>query len=454
MNSFSEMEWTAKWDWDNLIAFNSKACESLKRLQSTDWGIEDEGEMDAVSFDLSGIGGSTGGSGSDFVHGSSVKSSKSASTDSSPKEGMKTSTFTFERFEGSPGAVMKEPVPPPGEDLSRMPSPLESSVVSVEPLIGLKLGKRTYFENNSVGSSIKSPCYSGVPVSSISATKKTKSSCPNATIPRCQVEGCNLDLSKAKDYHRKHRICDKHSKCPKVTVVGIERRFCQQCSRFHSLEEFDGKKRSCRRRLSDHNARRRKPRQETIQFNSAKLSSSFYDGRQQMNFSWNTGNATWENVCGSKFTLAKHLNLKPEKVKQPPFPRIELPCATTIHGQSSNDLLTSKGTAAYSFKQGFKESISSNLDAAPESRALSLLSTNSLGSSEPESVSFDHPLHANPSAFPQGLPLASSEYWQFEPQSSTHFLTFTGSSNIGGHFQEIQLFKPQYQNDVYPNAWF
>lgn len=46
--------------------------------------------------------------------------------------------------------------------------------------------------------------------------------------------------------------------------------------RFHSLSEFDEKKRSCRRRLSDHNARRRKPRQETIQFHSAKLTSSFY----------------------------------------------------------------------------------------------------------------------------------------------------------------------------------
>ncbi|KAL3500993.1 hypothetical protein ACH5RR_035442 [Cinchona calisaya] len=80
-------------------------------------------------------------------------------------------------------AIVKKPVPSPGDDLSRTPSPLESSV----------------------------------------------------------VEGCNLDLSKAKDCHRKHRICDNHSKFPKVTVSGLEPRSCQQCSWFHSLEEFDGK---------------------------------------------------------------------------------------------------------------------------------------------------------------------------------------------------------------------
>ncbi|KAL3511447.1 hypothetical protein ACH5RR_030848 [Cinchona calisaya] len=447
------MERNTMWDWENLIAFNSKASKSITKLQLTEWGIEDEGEIDAGSFDLSGIGGSSGGSGSDLGHGSSVKSSKSVSTGSSPKEGMKRSSLTFEA-EDCPGAIIKETVPAMA-DLSRTPSPLEASVISVEPLTGLKLG----IENNSSGSSIKSPCFSALPVSSISAVKKTKPSCQKANIPRCQVEGCNLDLSSAKDYHRKHRVCDNHSKWPKVTVGGLERRFCQQCSRFHSLSEFDEKKRSCRRRLSDHNARRRKPRQETIQFNSANLSSSYYDGKQAMNFSLNSrgsiGNPTWENVCSSKFTLTKCFPLKPEKVGQPLFPRIELPYAITMHSNSS-ELLTSKRSAADVFKQGYKESLSSNLDAAP--CALSLLSTNSWGSSEPELNSVDHPLHANPSAIPlsvipRGLPLASSEYWQIEPQSSSHCNAFIGMSNTGSHFQEIQLFKPQYENDIYSNAW-
>ncbi|CAO2192060.1 unnamed protein product, partial [Urochloa humidicola] len=38
-------------------------------------------------------------------------------------------------------------------------------------------------------------------------------------------------------------------------VAGMTQRFCQMCSRFHPLAEFDGLKRSCRRRLT--HARRR-----------------------------------------------------------------------------------------------------------------------------------------------------------------------------------------------------
>ncbi|EHA8588230.1 putative Squamosa promoter-binding-like protein 16 [Cocos nucifera] len=47
-------------------------------------------------------------------------------------------------------------------------------------------------------------------------------------------------------------------------VGGQEQRFCQQCSRFHLLVEFDEVKRSCRKRLDGHNRRRRKPQQESI----------------------------------------------------------------------------------------------------------------------------------------------------------------------------------------------
>ncbi|EFJ14320.1 hypothetical protein SELMODRAFT_28598, partial [Selaginella moellendorffii] len=76
--------------------------------------------------------------------------------------------------------------------------------------------------------------------------------------PKCQVEGCQADLSGSKDYHRRHKVCEVHSKTPKNTVNGQEQRFCQQCSRFHLLPEFDEGKRSCRRRLQGHNERRRK----------------------------------------------------------------------------------------------------------------------------------------------------------------------------------------------------
>nr|KYP53368.1 Squamosa promoter-binding-like protein 4 [Cajanus cajan] len=74
----------------------------------------------------------------------------------------------------------------------------------------------------------------------------------------CQVEKCNADLHEAKQYHRRHRVCEYHAKAQVVLVDGVRQRFCQQCSRFHELAEFDDTKRSCRRRLAGHNERRRK----------------------------------------------------------------------------------------------------------------------------------------------------------------------------------------------------
>ncbi|OMO69226.1 Transcription factor, SBP-box, partial [Corchorus capsularis] len=49
------------------------------------------------------------------------------------------------------------------------------------------------------------------------------------------VEGSNLDLSSARDYHREYRVCESHSKSPKVILSALERRFCQQCSRIQLL---------------------------------------------------------------------------------------------------------------------------------------------------------------------------------------------------------------------------
>lgn len=47
----------------------------------------------------------------------------------------------------------------------------------------------------------------------------------------CLVDGCNADLSNCRDYHRRHHVCERHSKTPVVIVGGEEQRFCQQCSR-------------------------------------------------------------------------------------------------------------------------------------------------------------------------------------------------------------------------------
>ncbi|EXB44631.1 Squamosa promoter-binding-like protein 5 [Morus notabilis] len=79
----------------------------------------------------------------------------------------------------------------------------------------------------------------------------------------CQAEKCAADLSDAKQYHRRHKVCEHHAKAQVVLVAGVRQRFCQQCSRFHELSEFDETRRSCRRRLAGHNERRRKSSAET-----------------------------------------------------------------------------------------------------------------------------------------------------------------------------------------------
>ncbi|CAL9052307.1 unnamed protein product [Musa banksii] len=113
--------------------------------------------------------------------------------------------------------------------------------------IGLNLGHRTYFSSGDA----------------LAIDWQLSRSTLNNHQPRCQAEGCKADLSGAKHYHRRHRVCEFHSKATVVIVGGLQQRFCQQCSRFHVLAEFDEAKRSCRKRLADHNRRRRKPQLPT-----------------------------------------------------------------------------------------------------------------------------------------------------------------------------------------------
>ncbi|XVE56774.1 hypothetical protein DITRI_Ditri04bG0037900 [Diplodiscus trichospermus] len=125
-------------------------------------------------------------------------------------------------------------------------------------LIDLKLGRfPDHRDGQNSSFSIEAPILS----SSESSTtpKRVRPAGVNSHTSCCQVYGCNKDLTSSKDYHKRHKVCEVHSKTAKVIVNGIEQRFCQQCSRFHLLAEFDDAKRSCRKRLAGHNERRRKP---------------------------------------------------------------------------------------------------------------------------------------------------------------------------------------------------
>ncbi|XP_020576508.1 squamosa promoter-binding-like protein 9 [Phalaenopsis equestris] len=75
---------------------------------------------------------------------------------------------------------------------------------------------------------------------------------------RCQVPGCEADIKELKGYHRRHRVCLRCANASSVMLDGEEKRYCQQCGKFHVLLDFDEGKRSCRRKLEKHNRRRRR----------------------------------------------------------------------------------------------------------------------------------------------------------------------------------------------------
>ncbi|CAN7078556.1 unnamed protein product [Brassica oleracea var. botrytis] len=431
------MECNAKpslqWEWDNLISFGTSSAEIPKKQRPMDW--ENDG-FDCTTFyssSFSTVAAYGGSSGSDLAHAFS-KSSKSTSISSSSAE-VRTYNFTSEAGESVPAGSSEEFAM--GIDTS--PS-LELSFGSGDPVLGLKLGKRTYFEDfweveNAKGSA-------ALPVSlassSASPVKKSKPVSQKLQTPHCQVEGCNLDLSSAKDYHRKHRICENHSKFPKVIVSGLERRFCQQCSRFHCLSEFDEKKRSCRRRLSDHNARRRKP-------NPGRT----YDGKQHMDFVWNRF-ALIHPPSEEKFLWPNPKPVPSRGLLQEPA-TTEMP-SKLFTEQCGFGLLDpkTKTTRAELFSKDLLEkvTISSHISTSQDlDGALSLLSNSTpwVSSDQPRRFSLNHHSTSNLQPVVHGSvtqPNSVSSYWQPDPPAveSSTALPRNGEGQFNDHYNLNQFY--------------
>ncbi|GAB4851209.1 Squamosa promoter-binding-like protein [Ancistrocladus abbreviatus] len=88
--------------------------------------------------------------------------------------------------------------------------------------------------------------------------KKRARTARSGGVARCQVPGCEADISQLKGYHRRHRVCLRCANATSVLLDGESKRYCQQCGKFHILLDFDEGKRSCRRKLERHNNRRRR----------------------------------------------------------------------------------------------------------------------------------------------------------------------------------------------------
>ncbi|XWS47793.1 hypothetical protein CRYUN_Cryun13aG0015600 [Craigia yunnanensis] len=145
-----------------------------------------------------------------------------------------------------------------------------------------------------------------------SPSKRTRATNNGTQQVSCLVDECNSDLRNCRDYHRRHKVCELHSKTAQVMINGQKQRFCQQCSRFHSLGEFDEGKRSCRKRLDGHNRRRRKPQPDPFSRSGSYYSN--YQGTQMLPFSslhvypsTTVVKPTWPGVTNSE-TESRHLN--------------------------------------------------------------------------------------------------------------------------------------------------
>ena len=104
--------------------------------------------------------------------------------------------------------------------------------VQGDSLTCLKLEKRQHFGDSANPAKVINPVTGNSAGDCV--YKKPRALLASTAQPprcRCQVEGCNVVLANAKEYHKRHKVCEMHSKAPKVIVLGTEQRFCQQCSR-------------------------------------------------------------------------------------------------------------------------------------------------------------------------------------------------------------------------------
>ncbi|GAB2241954.1 hypothetical protein Droror1_Dr00018729 [Drosera rotundifolia] len=255
-------------------------------------------------------------------------------------------------------------------------------------------------------------------------------------VASCLVDGCDADLSKCRDYHRRHKVCEVHSKTPVVTIAGQEQRFCQQCSRFHSLEEFDEGKRSCRKRLEGHNRRRRKPQPESIPMNHGSFlsagqgsrylpfgSSAMIPSSSMVSSTW-TGSmkpeATSTLYSSSRAPSSPTIYANSYRGRQFPFlqvPDPPLPGSTSCAHQSLHDHPSSMAMATGSsgggsggnpnhklFSNGLTQQVITDTD-----RALSLLSSSpAAAAADTHDLGFSRMMHQPNHTSSTARPLISS----------------------------------------------
>lgn len=184
--------WDSKsWNWDP-VKFVAQRADG-----------RGETSEDQRQFDSIGNGGSHGGSGVTIDRSSTRKKHGRCNEED---DGENTGRTTLER----------ETPSPPLNDGHSFPEDDDSHEAAGS--LSLKLGGDGYAHAEENGGGSRNG-------------KRNRSSSPQYQVPSCQVDACKADLSKAKDYYRRHKVCEMHSKASKAPVSRLMQRFCQQCSR-------------------------------------------------------------------------------------------------------------------------------------------------------------------------------------------------------------------------------
>jgi hypothetical protein len=119
------------------------------------------------------------------------------------------------------------------------------------PLIAIGVCQATAKTANLLMSDSESPMLSAPAGEQVSLSRMPD-------VRQCRVHDCETPLSSA-ILNNSHRVklCWKHQRALVVECGnGRVMRFCQQCTRLHTLDRFDGDKRGCRESLARQNSRR------------------------------------------------------------------------------------------------------------------------------------------------------------------------------------------------------
>jgi hypothetical protein len=83
---------------------------------------------------------------------------------------------------------------------------------------------------------------------SVKVPRSSSNSSIKDKVVQCRVDGCEMKCERV--YAKRSKVCEMHLKMDEVFHEGMLQRFCQKCTRFHSIEEFKDKRRACAFSLS------------------------------------------------------------------------------------------------------------------------------------------------------------------------------------------------------------